>query len=52
LTAVPVIVRSAFAAVAAVALLAPAPASATIIPGRGMAGVTLRMTEAQVEARP
>jgi hypothetical protein len=34
LTAVQAIVRSALAAAAAVALLAPAPASTTIIPGR------------------
>jgi hypothetical protein len=37
------------AAVAAVAL--PAPAAATIVPGKGMAGVSLRMTESQVRAR-
>jgi hypothetical protein len=28
-----------------------APAAATIIPGRGMAGITLRMTESQVRGR-
>ncbi|TML23372.1 MAG: hypothetical protein E6G32_06125 [Actinobacteria bacterium] len=39
-----------FAAAAAVASIA-VPASGTIVPGRGMAGVSLRMSEAQVRAR-
>lgn len=46
----PGVVR-AVVATAVVMLLASAPAAARIIPGIGMAGVRLRMTEAQVEAR-
>jgi hypothetical protein len=38
-------------AIAALALLAAAPAAARIIPGRGMAGVAMRMSETQVRAR-
>ena len=37
------------ALIASVALVAPA--SASIVPGRGMAGVGLRMSETQVRAR-
>jgi hypothetical protein len=44
-------VRAVFATAAAVTLVAAAPAAAAIIPGRGMAGVTLRMTEAQVRTQ-
>lgn len=35
----------------AVMLLSAAPASAAIVPGEGIAGVSLRMSEAQVRAR-
>jgi hypothetical protein len=44
-------IRAAVATGVTVTLLAAAPAAAAIIPGRGMAGVTLRMTEGQVRAR-
>ncbi|MGH3009881.1 MAG: hypothetical protein ACRDLM_10830 [Gaiellaceae bacterium] len=35
----------------AIALVAAGPASARVVPGHGIAGVTLRMTQAQVHAR-
>lgn len=42
---------AAAAAAATVALFAVADAMATVVPGRAIAGVTLRMTEAQVRAQ-
>lgn len=44
-------VRALAGACLASALLAAAPAAARIIPGDGIGGVTLRMTQAQVQAR-
>jgi hypothetical protein len=45
------LLRSALGPAVMAALCFAAPAAATIVPGRGMAGVTLRMTDGQVRGR-
>jgi hypothetical protein len=45
------LLRSALGLALIAALCFAAPAAATIVPGRGMAGVTLRMTESQVRGK-
>jgi hypothetical protein len=46
-----VLLRSALGLAMMAALCFVAPATATIVPGRGMAGITLRMTESQVRSK-